>query len=68
MIAKICNLKQANLLHFRIYILKTTKEQAELQLSREPRKSLKMMTQGNQKEITDFQFEYFNHRLHPTLH
>lgn len=61
MIAKICNLQASEFVHTfgDLHLYANHKEQAELQLSREPRKSPKMIIHGNQKEITDFRFEDF---------
>ena len=49
---------------------KKAKEQAELQLSREPKKLPELKIHGDQKEITDFNFEDFeltDYHPHPPI-
>ena len=61
MMAQVCKLEYGEFVHTfgDLHLYANHKEQAELQLSREPRKSPKMIIHGNQKEITDFRFEDF---------
>jgi len=61
MIAKICNLQAHEFVHTfgDLHLYANHREQAELQLSREPRPKPTMLIHGNQKEITDFHFEDF---------
>ena len=64
MIAKICNLKAHEFVHTfgDLHLYANHKEQAELQLSREPRSKPKMLIHGDQNEITDFRYEDFELR------
>ncbi|MBT3540376.1 MAG: thymidylate synthase [Opitutae bacterium] len=61
MVAKICNLQAYEFVHTfgDLHLYSNHREQAELQLSREPRAKPIMLIHGNQKEITDFRFEDF---------
>ena len=61
MVAKICNLQAHEFVHTfgDLHLYSNHREQAELQLSREPRAKPTMIIHGNQKEITDFRFEDF---------
>ena len=61
MIAKICNLQAYEFVHTfgDLHLYANHKEQADLQLTREPRNPPRMIIHGEQKEITDFQFEDF---------
>ena len=61
MIAKICNLQAPEFVHTfgDLHLYSNHREQADLQLSREPRPKPRMIIHGEQKEITDFKFEDF---------
>jgi len=61
MIAKICNLQAHEFVHTfgDLHLYSNHREQADLQLSREPRPKPRMLIHGEQKEITDFKFEDF---------
>ena len=61
MIAKICGLQAYEFVHTfgDLHLYSNHKEQAELQLSREPREAPNMYVHGDQKEISDFVFEDF---------
>jgi len=61
MIAKICNLQAHEFVHTfgDLHLYSNHREQADLQLSREPRPKPRMIIHGEQKEITDFKFEDF---------
>ena len=61
MIAKICNLQTHEFVHTfgDLHLYSNHREQADLQLSREPRPKPRMLIHGEQKEITDFKFEDF---------
>jgi len=61
MIAKICNLQAHEVVHTfgDLHLYSNHREQADLQLSREPRPKPRMIIHGEQKEITDFKFEDF---------
>jgi thymidylate synthase len=61
MIAKICNLKAYEFIHTfgDLHLYANHKEQAELQLNREPRSLPRMLIHGDQKELSDFNFEDF---------
>ena len=61
MIAKICNLQVHEFVHTfgDLHLYSNHREQADLQLSREPRPKPRMIIHGEQKEITDFKFEDF---------
>ena len=72
MVAKICNLKAYEFVHTfgDLHLYSNHKEQAELQLSREPRPSPTMIIHGEQKEISDFAFEDFeltDYNPHPAI-
>ena len=59
--AKICNLQAHEFVHTfgDLHLYSNHREQADLQLSREPRPKPRMLIHGEQKEITDFKFEDF---------
>src|SRR5210317_2402576 len=61
MMAKICNLQAHEFVHTfgDLHLYSNHREQADLQLSREPRPKPRMLIHGEQKEITDFKFEDF---------
>ena len=61
MIAKICNLQPHEFVHTfgDLHLYSNHREQADLQLSREPRPKPRMLIHGDQKEIKDFKFEDF---------
>lgn len=61
MVAKICNLIPFEFVHTfgDLHLYANHREQAELQLSREPRNKPAMKINGNQKKITDFVFDDF---------
>ena len=61
MIAKICNLKAYEFIHTfgDLHLYANHKEQAKLQLNREPRSLPRMLIHGDQKELSDFNFEDF---------
>jgi thymidylate synthase len=72
MIAKICNLQAYEFVHTfgDLHLYANHKEQAELQLSREPKKLPELKIHGDQKEITDFNFEDFeltDYHPHPAI-
>ena len=72
MIAKICNLQAYEFVHTfgDLHLYSNHKEQAELQLSREPRPSPTMTIHGHQREISDFSFEDFeltDYDPHPAI-
>ena len=72
MIAKICNLQAYEFVHTfgDLHLYANHKEQAELQLSREPKKLPELKIHGDQKEITDFNFEDFeltDYHPHPPI-
>ena len=72
MIAKICNLQAYEFVHTfgDLHLYANHKEQAELQLSREPKELPVLKIHGNQKEITDFNFEDFeliDYNPHPSI-
>ena len=72
MVAKICNLQAYEFVHSfgDLHLYANHKEQAELQLSREPRPSPKMIIHGEQREISEFSFEDFeltNYDPHPAI-
>ena len=61
MVAKICNLEAYEFVHTfgDLHLYSNHKEQAELQLTRDPRPSPSMLIHGDQREISDFSFEDF---------
>ena len=72
MIAKICNLQPYEFIHTfgDLHLYANHKEQADLQLTREPKDPPNMIIHGNQKEISDFRYEDFelvNYDPHPTI-
>ena len=72
MIAKICNLQPYEFIHTfgDLHLYANHKEQADLQLIREPKDPPNMIIHGNQKEISDFRYEDFelvNYDPHPTI-
>jgi thymidylate synthase len=72
MIAKICNLQAYEFVHTfgDLHLYANHKEQADLQLSREPKELPVLKIHGNQKEITDFNFEDFeliDYNPHPSI-
>jgi len=72
MVAKVCNLQASEFVHTfgDLHLYSNHKEQAELQLSRDPQPSPTMTIQGEQKEISDFSFEDFeltDYNPHPAI-
>jgi thymidylate synthase len=72
MIAKVCNLQAYEFIHTfgDLHLYTNHKEQADLQLSREPKELPKLKIHGDQKEITDFNFEDFellDYAPHPSI-
>lgn len=72
MIAKICGLQAHEFVHTfgDLHLYANHREQADLQLSREPRPKPAMIIHGEQQEITDFQFEDFelvDYDPHPAI-
>ena len=72
MIAKICNLQPYEFIHTfgDLHLYANHKEQADLQLIREPKDPPNMIIHGKQKEISDFRYEDFelvNYDPHPTI-
>jgi len=72
MIAKICNLQAHEFVHTfgDLHLYSNHREQADLQLSREPRPKPRMIIHGEQKQITDFRFEDFellDYDSHPAI-
>ncbi|MDB0030707.1 thymidylate synthase [Opitutales bacterium] len=61
MVAKICGLQAYEFIHTfgDLHLYANHKEQAELQLERNPRTLPKMNIHGNQEELSDFKFEDF---------
>ena len=61
MIAKICGLQAYEFVHTfgDLHLYSNHKEQAELQVTREPKEAPNMFIHGDQKEISDFVFEDF---------
>ena len=61
MVAKICGLQAYEFIHTfgDLHLYANHKEQAELQLDRNPRSLPKMHIHGNQEELSDFKFEDF---------
>ena len=72
MIAKICNLQAYEFIHTfgDLHLYANHKQQAELQLEREPRSLPTMLIHGEQKELEDFKFEDFeliDYEPHPAI-
>ncbi|MFP6899415.1 MAG: thymidylate synthase [Opitutales bacterium] len=72
MVAKICDLKPREFIHTfgDLHLYANHVEQAQLQLSREPRTPPSMLFHGNQSEIADFRFEDFelvDYDPHPAI-
>ena len=61
MVAKICGLQAYEFIHTfgDLHLYANHKEQAELQLERNPRSLPKIQIHGNQEELSDFKFEDF---------
>ena len=72
MVAKICNLEAFEFIHTfgDLHLYANHREQAELQLSREPRSGPQMKIHGHQKEISDFDYQDFElceYNPHPAI-
>lgn len=72
MVAKICNLEAFEFIHTfgDLHLYANHREQAELQLSREPRSGPQMKIHGHQKEISDFDYQDFElceYKPHPAI-
>jgi thymidylate synthase len=72
MVAKVCNLEASEFIHTfgDLHLYSNHKEQAELQLSRDPQPPPTMTIHGEQKEISDFSFEDFElteYNPHPAI-
>ena len=72
MVAKICNLQAFEFVHTfgDLHLYANHREQAELQLSREPRSGPQMKIHGLQKEISDFNYQDFElceYNPHPAI-
>jgi thymidylate synthase len=72
MIAKICNLIPYEFVHTfgDLHLYANHREQAELQLSRDPRAKPSMKINGNHERITDFKYEDFilsDYDPHPAI-
>ncbi|NBU85992.1 MAG: thymidylate synthase [Verrucomicrobia bacterium] len=72
MIAKICNLVPYEFVHTfgDLHLYANHREQAELQLTREPKSKPSMEIIGEQEKITDFKYEDFilsNYDPHPAI-
>ena len=72
MIAQVCDLKPGEFIHTfgDVHLYNNHQEQAELQLSREPRKLPTMKIDPSVKSIFDFKFEHFelvNYDPHPHI-
>ena len=72
MIAKICGLVAFEFIHTfgDLHLYSNHRQQAELQLSRNPRPGPKMIIHGQQKEISEFRYEDFelsNYNPHPAI-
>ena len=72
MVAKVCNLEASEFIHTfgDLHLYSNHKEQAELQLSRDPQPPPTMTIHGEQKEISDFSFDDFElteYNPHPAI-
>jgi thymidylate synthase len=72
MIAKICNLVPYEFVHTfgDLHLYANHREQAELQLTREPKSKPFMKINGDHERITDFKYEDFilsNYDPHPAI-
>jgi thymidylate synthase len=72
MVAKICNLQPLEFIHTfgDLHLYANHKEQAELQLQRTPQTLPRMLIHGQQKELSDFNyddFELVDYESHPAI-
>jgi thymidylate synthase len=72
MVAKICNLQPLEFIHTfgDLHLYANHKEQAELQLQRTPQTLPRMLIHGQQKELSDFNyddFELVDYEPHPAI-